>query len=371
MLAKALRVIYNQGGAMGVLQRSEGMGEYKASTLVAAAFEASNGDKGMASGILNAFIGSCCDNDDTSVVGGKKAIDLMKAIDSLDSFEPDLVSLSLAYTATSNRQELEDKANEFLFRAEKVHKDGNSRGIPEAQKCTVDWAELEQIYNIQLLHDSEEFVVLSKPSGMVCYHGSKVTQKQKSKDISLEDCLRKSGVQLSTLNEEGRGLVHRIDRGTSGCLILAKTNRMHAILLSQFFLRRVKKSYQALVVCPRKKLPMKGTIQVNIDGRPAKSNYKIEKQFGTTAFTRIKVETEQGRRHQVRIHCAQGLRAPILLDPLYGGQAILSTVTLPLLSTLKKEKKFCLHADTLSIAKYDVNVQAPLPQWWKQLEADL
>ena len=386
MLSKVLRIIYNQNGTLGVLQRSKGMSDYDATTLVAAAMEASNGDKGMASGILNASIGSCCscddDNDDASRKreSARKAIDLLKAYDKLDTIEPDLVALSLAYVATSHGG-LEDKAEKFLCRAQQLYNvgDDDDDGKFKFKKNEpVDYSELEKLHNIQVLDDAEEFIALSKPSGMVCYHPSTTTPKQRQKDRSLEDILLENGVQLSTLNQEGRGFVHRIDRGTSGCMILAKTNRMHAILMSQFFLRNVKKSYQALVVSPdpkTKKLPKKGIIEVEIDGRPAKSYYNVEKQVGPF-ITRIKVNTEQGRRHQVRIHCSQGLHAPILLDPLYGGgrQTIISKLkNLPQerLDELLSAKRFCLHADTLSIADYGINIQAPLPEWWKQLEEEL
>ena len=390
MLSKVLRIIYRQDGTLGVLHRSQGMNEYDATTLVAAAMEASNGDKGMASGILNAFIGSCCscddDNDNGSTTSRKrgrgsatKAIDLLNAYDRLDTIEPDLVALSLAYVATS-KGGLEKKAEKFLNRAEQLYnvRDDAEGKFKVKQNEPVNYSELERLHNIQVLHDAEEFIALSKPSGMVCYHPSKTTSNQRRKDRSLEDILLENGVKLSTLNQEGRGFVHRIDRGTSGCMILAKTNRMHAYLMSQFFLRKVKKSYQALVVCPdhkKTKLPKKGIIQVDIDGRPAKSHYNVEKQVGPF-ITRIKVNTEQGRRHQVRIHCSQGLYAPILLDPLYGGgrQAILSKFKhLPQdrLDELLSAKRFCLHADTLSIDGFGFNVKAPLPDWWNQLENEL
>ena len=397
MLSKALRTIYNQGGTLGVLQQSRGMENYPAPLLVKAAVEASSGDNGMASGILNALLGSCC-GDGGSVSGGggkiktgaKMAIDLIEAYDHPSiQLQPNLVALSLAFMATSQDPEFVNRADEFLDRAEQVYSSTTSSSSSSSvvkDKPDVDWSMLQQRHDIRLLQDTNEFVVVSKPSGMVCYHGaaaSKPRRKQENRksDLSLEECLQQHGVPLSTLNKEGRGLVHRIDRGTSGCLVLAKTNRMHAILIAHFFLRNVKKSYQALVCNPPSSsssssshLNDQGSINLDIDGRPAKSTYYVEERFGDWV-SRVKVYTEQGRRHQVRIHCAQGLKSPILLDPLYGGQAIMSSSkqfeNMQSLRKLRAAKKFCLHADRLAVPEEGIDARAPLPDWWQQLENEI
>jgi 23S rRNA pseudouridine955/2504/2580 synthase len=448
MLSKALRLIYNQGGTLAVLKQSQGMEDYTAPTLFQSAIEASRGDKGMASGILNALLGYCCrtaaaagydeKKDDGGGGGGARimAKNLMEAYDRHgDALQPDLVALALAYVATSSSSsssgrhnnnnnnnnnadylaDNEETAKDYLRRAEQVH-GGDYRpttiddDAPEPKSTTtttttttIDWSMLERSHDVRLLQEDEEFVVVSKPSGMVCYHpsssfsssssqqnnnNSKKKQKQKKKDISLEDCLLQAGVPLSTLNKEGRGMVHRIDRGTSGCMVLAKTNHMHAVLMTHFFLRNVSKSYQALVVSSSTTTKLLkqggggvgGSVDLDIDGRPAKSNYRVEKQFLNSGIARIKVETEQGRRHQVRIHCSQGLQAPILLDPLYGGQVVMSSSSSKLhhlesssssLRKLRAAKRFCLHADRLSIPEQGIDVEAPLPEWWQELEEDL
>jgi len=480
MLSKALRIMYDQGGTTAVLNGcQETLLQYKASVLVKAALMAGNGDiantrnssnnnKGVSSGILNALLGCCCccaddgynANDSSGGASNYRnmAIELMKAYDDIGqkqygySFEPDLVSLCLTYVATTaanenkgvTTDENDPVAENFLRRAEQFYntsslvspsKDDKIESKPSTAKTGKDddlsptWLELEQFYDIKVLEDSEEFVVLSKPSGMVCYHGenspfptgdgAKRKQQRRRRrnkqrninddddDKSLEECLLDYGLPLSSLNKEGRGLVHRIDRGTSGCLVVAKTNRMHAILLTQFFLRRSKKSYQALVcgsnfqqqaIHAQKINGNDNIISLDIDGRPAKSRYAFEKRIGKY-LTRLRVETEQGRRHQVRIHCSKGLKAPILLDPLYGGQSILSTFlknhdrcregrdgekynsytetnsssssSSTLLRQARVDQKFCLHASSLKIDKVGIDVQAQLPEWWQQLEEEL
>lgn len=399
ILSKALRMIYSDGGTLGVLNQSQGMEEYDGATLFEAAIEASQGDKGMASGIVNALLGSCCGTK-SSKAGqqAQMAVDIMKAYDDNgDKLKPDLVSLALAYVAmSSNSQQssqLKDHANQFLFRAEQMYSTSKNPSSLPLSATPTDWYILKKRHNIKLLQESKDFIVVSKPSGMVCYHPTTKNNKKKrrknqinreTKDLSLEECLLQNFVELSTLNKEGRGMVHRIDRGTSGCIVLAKTNAMHAKLISHFFLRNVNKSYQALIWSggTNHKLPQKGTIDMDIDGRPALSNYEIEKTFGTSQqIARICVITKQGRRHQVRIHCSRGLRSPILLDPLYGGLGpqIMSSDNL-LLNQSKvweqqvrqcSNKRFCLHANFLEIPEEGIEVQASLPDWWQQLEQEL
>ena len=450
MLARAFRIMYDQGGTIGVLNGCrDTLLDYDAQVLVEAAIQAGNTadgkkkfrSRGVSSGILNALLGCCCsfseETDKNSSARANMAIQLMQAYDDYGqrehdevALEPDLVSLCLAYVAISginSGEKLGDAhnqssiADEFLRRAEQFYHKEPSRTLQHdkaksaIEKPKIDWKIFEEKYGIQVLQDAEEFIILSKPSGMVCYHGGGGNRKgntnhgkgnsknskhidiqrrrkkqivKNEKDQSLEECLLAYGVPLSRLNQEGRGLVHRIDRGTSGCLVVAKTNRMHAFLLSQFFLRRAKKFYTALVCSSKEKLTKNrdGKISVPIDGRPSNSEFVLETSVGKH-LSRIKVETQQGRRHQVRIHCSEGLNAPILLDPLYGGQSILSKLlgsnnsttdekkgdkgAHKLLNEARDDQKFCLHASSLTIEAIGIDVRAPLPEWWQEIEAAL
>ncbi|KAI2497012.1 RNA pseudouridylate synthase [Fragilaria crotonensis] len=110
--------------------------------------------------------------------------------------------------------------------------------------------ELFELHGVERLHESDHDLIVSKPSGMVCVHkhttgsGKLTASRRKHQregsdsedlDISLEAALLDVGILLSTINVDGRGLVHRIDRGTSGCMILAKTDERHAQLVAEFF----------------------------------------------------------------------------------------------------------------------------------------
>ena len=243
-------------------------------------------------------------------------------------------------------------------------------------KDSVRWKDqLQTKHGIQVLYDADEYFILNKPSGMAIYKSTNQRTKRRShasKINTLHDILLQQGdIPLSNLNPDGSlGFVHRLDIGTSGCLIVAKTNAMHARLMSQFFLRQVDKSYVALVVCAntatsseeRGNISDFGIVDLAIDQRPAQSTFEVLERYGDLA-AKVKVKTRQGRKHQVRLHCSKGLGTPILLDPLYGGEQIMYHVESTTLTQSRARQQFCLHADRLSIPELDVNVETPVPDW--------
>ncbi|KAL3926439.1 MAG: hypothetical protein SGBAC_013473 [Bacillariaceae sp.] len=287
------------------------------------------------------------------------------------SLKPNVVTLALAYTASFHSYPR--TANKILSRA--VHQNADAhkttdRRVESAEKTSG---------TLEILLESESFMIINKPSGVVLATEKKGCKPKSKKQMlmnkpSLEEILiahaDNEPTRLSSINpDESRGFVHRLDRGTSGCLIVAKTNQWHAQLLAQFFLRRVDKSYVALVHTNSLPLQEEGTITVPIDGRPAISSFKVLERYPDDLVTKIRVSTKQGRKHQVRIHCSKGLGAPILLDPLYGGESIM--YRMPKDSCVNKyraQQKFCLHADALAIPDLGIpNVEAPLPEWWECL----
>jgi 23S rRNA-/tRNA-specific pseudouridylate synthase len=152
-------------------------------------------------------------------------------------------------------------------------------------------------------------------------------------DLSLMDVLQKfrrptTGTSLSTLNPVALGIVHRLDRGTSGCIIIAKNDPIHAQFVAAIFQRQLQKTYTVLVSpapCTVLYNETMGYITIPVDGKPAKSKYTVLERFvrynniskrNETAAL-MNVITYTGRQHQVRVHCAHGLKAPIVGDPLY------------------------------------------------------
>jgi 23S rRNA-/tRNA-specific pseudouridylate synthase len=150
-----------------------------------------------------------------------------------------MLSLSLVYTATVNQYP--NIAANVLERAVRLVPRTKSP-TSQLQPNSFIWKEqMVKTYGIQMLHDNDELAILNKPSGMELFECVSPTRRvTKTAAPSLEALLLKQGMELYTLNLDGsRGFVHRLDVGTLGCLVVAKTNSMHAKLISKFFLRQV------------------------------------------------------------------------------------------------------------------------------------
>lgn len=411
-----------------------------ADELVNAAVEASTSNKSLAA-ILNAILAACCDSNrseetESVALAILELIDEMHDEEESSMIEPDIVTLSLVYYLLCNLSSHKESAQLILERAQQMSKKaaGSSRrralaaerrkGINNAKLDTKEAEkQLQSIYgpDIHILHDSDDLIVLSKPAGQVCYHtkktsAGKISAKRKKMkkgaapdddgskvDISLEDCLLDMNFALSTVNPVARGIVHRLDRGTSGCICVAKSNEAHLKLVASFFLRRVTKKYLAIVRSPSSPLQQEGVIDALVGGKPATSKYRVVSTYhgdgpSSQGVTLLEVETLTGRKHQVRVHCAEsnGLGLPIIFDPLYSSfqppapvsrrkakkdpqrnkrgkadnteetdQSSLPKAISDLEGTMVPgQERFFLHAQTLIIPEFDVDVQAPLPEWW-------
>eukprot|EP00980_Cylindrotheca_fusiformis_P017148 scaffold5276_cov134-Cylindrotheca_fusiformis.AAC.15 len=356
--------------------------------LVPATLQAVGEKKGHVASVLNGFIGACALMDDRAAATSR-VCELLEAFDALEENEgiaPDIVTYSLAFNALSLDPSAVDIAEMALERALKMSKkiSGSKRrkalAAARRKKAAPSFAFVENDLktllgpDFQVLNETDHFFVISKPSGVSCFHkrtttSGKIQRAKRNKspsnsDISLEDALLTCNVPLSTLNPEALGLVHRLDRGTSGCMVLAKTEEMHAKLLAEFFLRRSEKSYTTIVSpAPDQSLPDKGCIELPVGGRPARSEYTVLERYGAKAAM-LHFVTYTGRKHQIRVHAADGLSSPVVFDDKYGSSAS----TDPLFDSLNEENgtksMICLHASSLSIPRYGIQSEAPIPAWW-------
>lgn len=313
--------------------------------------------KGQAASILNAWMASCLLRQDAA----DRATSILREFDRLENVQPDIVTLCLAYAAS--------KDDDLLERCRKLAKKlGGSKRRKELaavkrREMTAASEQQELLHGIlgpdfSVLHESDDLVVVNKPSGVACYH-SKMTTLKKHRDVSLVDAL--NAVPLSSLNAEARGVVHRLDRGTSGCLVLAKNDATHAQLVADFYLRRVDKSYLAVVTGSPSE--SEGTIQLPVDGKPAFSQFNVVSRYGQDAAM-LRVKTLTGRQHQVRKHCAMGIQCPILLDGTYGRETGAWIIASGIARGTDDRQRFFLHASELSIKSVDVRVEADVPKWW-------
>lgn len=210
--------------------------------------------------------------------------------------------------------------------------------------------------SIPIIFEDESLLIVDKPSGVV------VNRAETQKGETLEDWAAKRGISV-----ERSGIVHRLDKDTSGLLVIAKTPGVLANLQSQFKSREVIKKYLALVHGTVS--PAQGTIKAPIErnpfnrmrfgvfpgGREAETAYKTYKTYKTYTFLELSPHT--GRTHQIRVHLKY-INHPIVSDPIYGGR-----------KNYQADIKFCprlfLHATYLKI-KHPVTGEAmefnsPLP----------
>ena len=213
-----------------------------------------------------------------------------------------------------------------------------------------------------VLYKDDDMIVLNKPAGLAVQGGTKTTRHLDG----LLDILRFE-------KNEKPHLVHRLDKETSGILVVARTAQSAAKLTLLFKTKGVHKTYWALVEgCPS---PKKGTIEapllqkkltdkkdrrmVDEAGKPAISLYQVQDHL-SDKVSWLQMSPLTGRTHQLRIHAAEILKTPILGDDKYGTRTEL---------TKKLGSKMFLHARAISIPvsnKKDLIVEAPLPDHFKQ-----
>lgn len=387
-LVQEIRQAYKDDQTDGILKLATHMwgdDRFHVDEMVSATLEATEGKKGEVASIMNALMASCCQMEDREAasVQVRELLGAYETLEETRNITPDMVTFSLAYKALSLDPDSADLASLILDRALRRSKKiaGNKRRKTLAASrrknfstCSTAEDKLKTLLgeDFDVLYETEDLFIINKPSGVSCFHKKKTSagkikkgkQTFRVSDVSLEDALINCNVPLSTLNSEGLGLVHRIDRGTSGCMVLAKTEEMHAKLVSEFFLRQTEKKYLVIVApAPDISLPEEGYIDLPVDRRPAKSKYRVLERYGTAAAL-LEFEIFTGRKHQIRVHAAQGLSSPVLMDSMYSSGEHDTSIVEGIVKIDESKSQFFLHASSLSIPEYRISVKAPLPSWW-------
>ncbi len=181
---------------------------------------------------------------------------------------------------------------------------------------------------LEIIYEDDYLIVVNKPAGMVAHPA------YANYTGTLVNALLHHTKNLSGLNEPGRpGIIHRLDKDTSGLLVVAKNDFTHAKIAEQFNNRTVEREYHA--VCWGKFKDQSGEIAANIvrskrdrkkfstsetEGRHALTLYKVLEEFEFTSYLKINLKT--GRTHQIRVHLS-GIGKPVFGDPTYGGRQII------------------------------------------------
>jgi 23S rRNA pseudouridine1911/1915/1917 synthase len=176
--------------------------------------------------------------------------------------------------------------------------------------------------SFDVVFDRGEVLVVNKPAGLVVHPGA---GNQKG---TLAHGLAYRYPEIAALGEEYRwGLVHRLDRDTSGLLLVARTADMHGFLQDQLKLRRIGRTYLALVSghlgaatgtieAPIGRDPLRPTRMAIVrDGRPARTHYRRSAEWESCSLVEIELET--GRTHQIRVHF-ESIGHGVVGDPTYG-----------------------------------------------------
>lgn len=204
---------------------------------------------------------------------------------------------------------------------------------------------------LDIVYEDDDLIVVNKPAGMVVHPAAGVSSG------TLANALAFHFSRLSSTGGAGRpGIVHRLDRGTSGLLVVAKTEAAHENLADQFRAREVFKSYVALVHGlfdrergqidqPIARDPRNRTrMAVVPGGRAALSLFRVRASFDR--FSLLDVELKTGRTHQIRVHLAW-LKHPVVGDEVYGGGRDKTVADPQLRSALAKLHRQFLHAHEL------------------------
>jgi len=220
---------------------------------------------------------------------------------------------------------------------------------------------------LTIVHEDAALLVLDKPAGLVVHPAAGHW------DGTLQNALLNHCPALASVPR--CGLVHRIDKDTSGLLMVAKTLEAHKQLVDQLQARSVQRDYLALV---HGALTGGGTIDAPIGrhgvdrkrfavqpgGKPAITHYRIAERF--PAHTLVQVKLETGRTHQIRVHMAH-LHHPLVGDPVYGGRSRPPPgASGQLIEVLRQFRRQALHAASLGIIHpvtgESVAWRSPLPE---------
>jgi 23S rRNA pseudouridine1911/1915/1917 synthase len=231
----------------------------------------------------------------------------------------------------TGRGGLVEKASLKLRGGERIDITGEPRPAP--LKATAEAIPLDVIY------EDADLAVINKPAGMMVHAGSGQSEDARNRGTLVNALLFRFKALSATGGDLRPGIVHRLDKDTSGLIVVAKNDRAHAALAEMFSSRQIKKTYLALVQGAVERA--RGTINASVgrdplrrtrmtakpqeNARAAVTHYEVVRRLANRfgKFTLVKLRIETGRTHQIRVHMAS-IGHPVVGDTLYGGSGHLT-----------------------------------------------
>jgi 23S rRNA pseudouridine1911/1915/1917 synthase len=236
---------------------------------------------------------------------------------------------------------------------------------------------------LDVVYEDEHLAVINKPAGMVVHPGAGITSGTLANALAFKFKIKDEELKIAEgADEQSKiqnlkskiGIVHRLDKDTSGLIVVAKNEQIHEALSEQFRNRDVFKSYIALVhgepeenagevdapIAREKHNRTKMAVRAH--GRNALSLWKVKKRF--EKFTLLAVEIKTGRTHQIRVHLAS-LNHPVVGDETYNAGRDKTVFDLTIRKAIQDLNRFFLHAEKLSfthpVSGERLDFTAPLP----------
>ncbi|MCW8985826.1 MAG: RluA family pseudouridine synthase [Thermoanaerobaculales bacterium] len=244
---------------------------------------------------------------------------------------------------------------------------GDTVAIDEPPPRPLD-VEAEDI-PLEVIHEDEDLLLINKPAGLVI-HPAAGNPSGTLVNALLHYCQDLSGIG----GVERPGIVHRLDKDTTGIMVVAKSDRAHLALSIAFRRHTIRKTY--LAVCYGTPKDSEGVIDAAIDrhprnrqemavvneGRPARTLYRVEQQFA--GISMVSCNPVTGRTHQIRVHMAH-IGHAIVGDPLYAGRQWRNLVDPRVQAACRSFPRQALHARRIAfehpVSKEKVEFEAPLP----------